>query len=76
LPIDLDRIIDPVRRVVSKGAILTDPLDVFEKSAGLKPDPPQGGKIRQPFADIEVAWVVNGGLGPPGAALLMILLDS
>jgi hypothetical protein len=76
LPINLDRTIDPAKRVFSKGAILADSLDVQETSVGLKADPPQGGKIRQLLADVEVARVVDGGLGPQGASLLMILLDS
>jgi hypothetical protein len=41
----------------------------------LEAEPPQGGQVRQPFADAEVARVVDRGLGPQGVALLVILLD-
>src|SRR6516225_3590001 len=75
LPIKFDRFIDPTKRVFAEAAILADPLDVQETSVGLKADPPQGGEIGQPFADAEVAGVVDRGLGAQGATLLMILLD-
>ena len=75
MPIDLDWIIDPVERVFAKGTVLADPLDVQETPVGLKADPPQGGKVRQPLAEVKVAGVVDRGLGPQGEALLMILLD-
>jgi len=74
-PLDLDRFIDPTKRAVADAAILADPLDVQETSVGLKADPPQGGKIGQPFADAEVAGVVDRRLGAQGATLLVILLD-
>ena len=75
LPIDLDRIVDPVKRALAQGTILADPFDVQETPVGSKADPPQGGEVRQPFAEAEVAGVVDRRLGPQGAAFLMILLD-
>ena len=75
LPIDLDRFIDPTERVFADRAIVAESLDVQETSVGLKADLPQGGQIMQPFADAEVAGVVDGGLGAQGAAFLVILLD-
>ena len=67
LPIDLDRFIDPMERVFADGTVLADPLDVQETSVGLEADPPQGGQVRQPLADAEVARVVDRRLGPQGA---------
>ena len=75
LPIDLDRFIDTAERVFADGTVLADPLDVQETSVGVEADPPQGGQVGQPFADAEVAGVVDRGFGPQGAALLVILLD-
>ena len=75
LSIDFDRSIDPLERTFANGAILADPLDVYKTSVGLKADSPQSGKVRQPLADAEVARIVDRGLGPQGAALLVVLLD-
>src|SRR5512135_2884327 len=75
LSLDLNRSIDLAERVFADGAVLADPLDVQETSVGLKADPPQGGQVGQPFADAEVARVVDRRLGPQGAAFLVILLD-
>jgi hypothetical protein len=41
----------------------------------LKADLPECGKVVQPFADVEVAGVVDRGLRPQGAALFVVLLD-
>jgi hypothetical protein len=75
LPSDLDRFVDPAERVFAEGTVLADPLDVQGTSVGVEADPPQGGQVGQPFADAEVARVVDRGLGPQGAAFLVILLD-
>ena len=48
-----------MERVFADGTVLADPLDVQETSVGLEADPPQGGQVRQPFADAEVARVVD-----------------
>ena len=40
-----------------------------------KPASPQGGQVSQPFADLEVAGVVDGGLGPERSSFLVVLLD-
>ena len=68
LTIDLDRFVHTAERVFADGAVLADPLDVQETSIGLEADLPQGREVRQPFADAEVARVVDRGLGPKGAA--------
>ena len=54
---------------------MAEALDVEQTSVGRKADLPQGGQILQPFADAEVAGVVDGGLGAQGAAFLVVLLD-
>src|SRR6187455_2588015 len=76
LSADLDRLIDTAERVFAHGTVLADPLDVQETSIGLEADLPQGGQVTQPFADAEVARVVDRRLGPQGAALLVIRLDA
>lgn len=45
-------------------------------SIGRKGQLPQSGQIAQPFADAEVARVVDGGLRAQGASLLVVLLDA
>lgn len=50
-------------------------MDVEETPVGQKADLPEGGKIVEPSADTEVTGVVDGGFGPEGLALLVILLD-
>jgi hypothetical protein len=37
--------------------------DVKQTSIGVEADLPQGGQVEQPFADVEVTGVVDGGLG-------------
>ena len=61
--------------IFANGTILADPLDVYKTSVGLKANSPQSGKVRQPFADAEVARIIDRGLGTQGATLLVILLD-
>src|SRR5262249_20528914 len=68
LSLDLDRLMDRAECVFADGTVLADPLDVEETSVGVEADPPQGGQVGQPFADTEVARVVDRGLGPQGAA--------
>ncbi len=67
---------DPSERGVSDRAIVADPSDVQQASIGLKADLPQGGEVRQPFADPEVAGIIDGGLGPQRAPLLVVRLDA
>ncbi len=50
-------------------------MDVEETPVGGEADLPECGKIVEPSADTEVTGVVDGGLGPEGLALLVILLD-
>ena len=69
LPVDLDRFVDTAERVFADGTVLADPLDVQQTSIGLEADLPQSGQVTQPFADAEVARVVDRRLGPQGTAL-------
>jgi hypothetical protein len=55
--------------------VVADALDAEEASVGGEADLPQGGQVLQPFADPEVAGVVDGGFGPKGLAFLVVLLD-
>ena len=43
---------------------MAESLDVQETSVKLKADLPQRGQVIQPFADIEVTRVVDGGFSP------------
>src|SRR5579871_2154041 len=74
--IDRYRLIEPAEGVLAQGAILADRLDVQQTSVGLEADLPQGGQVHQPLAQAEVARVVDGSLGPQGAAFLVVLLDA
>ena len=49
--------------VFADPAIVAESLDVQETSVGLEADLPQSGEIMQPFVDLEVTRVVDGGLG-------------
>src|SRR5215471_2635814 len=59
---------------------MAEAFDFEKTSVGWKADLPQFGQVTQPFADGEVARIINGGFGAsPGEGLagnfLMILLD-
>jgi len=73
LTVDRHGLVDLTKRVFAHGAIVADRLDVQETSVGLEADLPQGGQIMQPFADVEVAGVVDGGFRAQGTTLLVIL---
>ena len=45
------------------GRVVADSLDV---EVGLEADLPECGQVLQPFADPDVAGVIEGGLGPKG----------
>ncbi len=47
-----------------------------QTSVGLKAEAAQSGQIRQPFAEVEVTRVVDGGFGAQGAPFLVLLLDA
>jgi hypothetical protein len=55
--------------------VVADGLDAEEASVGLEADLPQGGQVVQPFADAEVAGVVDGRLGAERSSFLVVLLD-
>jgi len=59
----------------AEGTVVAESLDVEEASVGLEADLPQRGEVWQPLAEGEVAGIIDGGLGPEGAPLLVILLD-
>src|SRR5882672_6059244 len=76
LAVALNVVMDLLERVFADRAVMADSLDAEEASIGGEADFPQGGKILELSADGEVAGVVDGGLGPECAALLVILLDA
>lgn len=61
--------------VGSGGRVVAGSLDVQETPVGVEADLPQGGQVGQPFADPEVAGVVDGGLGPQRDPALVVLPD-
>src|SRR6266536_4562098 len=48
----------------SVGGIVADAFDVQETPVGGEADLGQRGEVRQLFADVEVAGLVDGGFGP------------
>lgn len=52
------------KRRVSDRTVVADPLDGEQPSIGVKADLPQGGEVRQAFAEPEVAGIVDRRLGP------------
>ena len=72
---DDSRALNSLKGVFSDPAVVADSLDIEETSVGSKADLPECGKVVQPFADVEVAGVVDRGLRPQGAALFVVLLD-
>ena len=50
----------------TNGGVVADSLDVEETSIGGEADLPECGQVVQPFADAEVAGVVDGGFGAKG----------
>ena len=65
-----------VKTRVADDGVVADRLGVEESPVGGEADLPQGGQVAQPFADPEVAGVVDGGLGAKGSSFLVILLDA
>jgi hypothetical protein len=57
------RLVHLLEGVFSEKAIVADLLDVQETSVSLKADVPQSGQVFQPFANVEVARIVDGGFG-------------
>jgi hypothetical protein len=56
-------------------AVVADSLNVQQTSVGSEADLPQGGKVFQPLADLEVQGVVKRRLRAQGASFLVILFD-
>jgi hypothetical protein len=61
--VDHMRALDRLKTLLADRAVVADFLDVEQTSVGSEADLPECGKVVQPFADLEVACVVDGGLG-------------
>ena len=48
--------------------VVAESFEAQQAPAGGEADLPQGGQVSQPFADLEVIGVVDGGLGPQGSS--------
>ena len=48
----------------SADRVVVESLDAQQAPVGFEADLPQRGQIHQTFTDVEVAGVVDGGLGP------------
>ena len=70
-----DGLYDLLKSVFAERAIMADALDVQKASVGVEADLPQGGEVVQPFADGEVAGVVDRGLDAQCAPFFVVLLD-
>src|SRR3989304_2166935 len=70
------RLVDLLKGIFSQKAIMADVLDVQKASVGLKADLPQSGQVLQPFADLKVTGIVDGGFGAQGTTFFMVLLDA
>ena len=70
------RLVDLLKGIFSQEAIVADLLDVQKTSVGLKADLPQSGQVFQPFANVEVTGIVDGGFGAQSTTFFMILLDA
>ena len=57
------RLVDLLKGIFAQEAIVAERLDVQEPSIGLKADLPQSGQVSQPFADMKVTGIVDGGFG-------------
>ena len=55
---------DGVQGLGAGDRVVAESLDAQQASVGGEADLPQRGQIGQPFADPEVAGVVDGGFGP------------
>jgi len=67
---------DLAQRGLADGGIVAESFDGEQPPVGLEADGPQGGQVSQPFADAEVAGVVDGGLGPEGSSFLVVYLQG
>jgi hypothetical protein len=56
--------------------VVAEALDAEQASVGGEADLPQRGQIGQPFADPEVAGVVDGGFGAQCAAFRRVAPDD
>lgn len=78
------RLIDLLKGLFSQKAIMAEGLDVQKTSVGLrsdcslqsKADEPQSGQVFQPFANVEVTGIVDGGFGAQSTTFLMVLLEA
>ena len=54
---------------------MAEPLGFKKAAVGRKANLAKLGQIVQPLADAEIPGVVDGGFGPQGALLFMVLFD-
>ena len=58
-----DGVVDGGEDLGAAGGVVAESLDAEQALVGGEADLPQGGQIGQPFPDLKVAGVVDGGLG-------------
>ena len=70
-----DRVGDLGQGVGSGDGVVAEYLGAQQAPVGGEADLPQRGQVGQPFADPEVAGVIDGGFRPDRLAQLVVLLD-
>src|SRR5438105_467050 len=75
LLVNLNRTIHTLKGGFGQHTVMADLLDFEQTSVGLEADLPQGGQVREPLADVEIARVVHGDLGAERSTFFVILLD-
>ena len=73
---NLTRALQMLEGVLTQSAVVADLLDLEQSPVSGKADAAQLGQIAQQPSETEVMRVVDGGLGPQGLALLVVLLDA
>ena len=80
MAVDLQGLMDWLESGFSQTRVMAEAFDFEKTSVGLKADLPQVGQVTQPFADGEVARMVEGGSarapvrGWPGTSLWYCLI--
>src|SRR6516225_4474609 len=81
LAVDFQGTVELMHGFFSYGTVVAETFDFEKTSVGLKADLPESREVTQPFAEVEVTGVVDGGFGAgpdlgDARDLLKVLLDA